>query len=182
MLRIRLKPTGRKRQITYKIVVDEKRSKLGGQSIDELGWVNPITHQCEIDAEKAKYWIETGGAKPSDRVFNILVDKEILDGPKKAVHAKSKKEPEEVSVEEGEKSVEGEEKVESNNESTENKEEENKEEKIEEKPKEDNEEKKEEEKVEEESEEDNKENKEEETEEAKEEIEENKEEKPKEDK
>jgi small subunit ribosomal protein S16 len=163
MLRIRLKPTGRKRQITYKIVVDEKRSKLGGQSIDELGWVNPITHQCEIDAEKAKYWIETGGAKPSDRVFNILVDKEILDGPKKAVHAKSKKEPEEVSVEEGEKSVEGEEKVESNNESTENKEEENKEEKIEEKPKEDNEEKKEEE-----------------TQKPKEEIEENKEEDPKE--
>jgi small subunit ribosomal protein S16 len=163
MLRIRLKPTGRKRQITYKIVVDEKRSKLGGQSIDELGWVNPITHQCEIDTEKAKYWIETGGAKPSDRVFNILVDKEILDGPKKAVHAKSKKEPEEVSVEEGEKSVEGEEKVESNNESTENKEEENKEEKIEEKPKEDNEEKKEEE-----------------TQKPKEEIEENKEEDPKE--
>lgn len=62
MLTIRLKPIGRKKRISYRIVVSERRSKLTGKAIDDLGYYNPTVHPVEfiINQEKVKFWKQRG--------------------------------------------------------------------------------------------------------------------------
>mgnify|MGYP001287970640 CR=1 FL=1 len=92
MLAIRLLRVGRKHQPSYKIVVaDKKNAPRGGRFRDEVGSWNPLTKQRILKAEKIKDWISKG-AKPSDTVYNMLVKEKILQGPKRDVHKKSKKE------------------------------------------------------------------------------------------
>jgi len=98
MLVIRLKPVGRKHQISYRIVVTEKRSKLNGPYREDLGFYNPRTDKFSVKTERAKYWLSIG-AQPSDTVYNIFVDAKVLPGPKKAVKIKIKKEATETSNE-----------------------------------------------------------------------------------
>jgi ribosomal protein S16 len=80
MLVIRLKPVGRKHQISYRIVVTEKRSKLNGPYREDLGFYNPRTDKFSVNAERAKYWLSIG-AQPSDTVYNILVDAQSFTRP-----------------------------------------------------------------------------------------------------
>lgn len=102
MLSIRLQPRGRKKQRTYRIVVDEKRSKLTGKVVEDLGWLNPLAGDYEVNQERAKYWVGIG-AQPSDTIHNLFVKEGIISGPKRAVHSKSKKTAEEsTSPEDGE--------------------------------------------------------------------------------
>src|SRR6056297_761723 len=102
MLRIRFMPAGRKRQITYRIVVAEKRSKLKGEPIEDLGWFDPGMDKAELNQERVKYWIEEGGAQPSDRVYNLLVEEGVIEGDKRAVHSKKKVSEEEMVEDSGE--------------------------------------------------------------------------------
>ncbi len=90
MLAIKLKPIGKKHQKHYRLVVMEKKSKLAGSAVDNLGWVNPREKTAEIEKEKALEWIKRG-AQPTASVTNLLIKKGILRGEKIAVHAKSKK-------------------------------------------------------------------------------------------
>jgi len=99
---LKLSPVGRKRQITYRIVVAEKRSKLKGKYIENIGWVDPHADKFKVDKERAEYWINTGGAKPTDSVYNLLVKAGIVEGPKKPVHAKKKISEEEAAAKEAE--------------------------------------------------------------------------------
>ena len=73
---IRLQPTGRKKVKTYRIVVQEKRSKLQGNAVAIIGHYNAQTHpvSVEIDREKAKKWISQG-AQPS-KMIAILLEKD----------------------------------------------------------------------------------------------------------
>lgn len=91
MLRIKLRPIGKKKQISYRIVVMPKRSKLQGKFVDDLGWYNPHTNLFRIEKERTVAWLQKG-AQPTDSVHNILVAAGVKEGEKKAVHAKSKKE------------------------------------------------------------------------------------------
>ncbi len=152
MLRIRFKPAGRKRQITYRVVVTEKRSKLKGEPVEDLGWFDPGMDKVELNEERVKYWIEKGGAQPSDRVYNLLVEEGIVEGDKRAVHSKKKVSEEERAEDSGEeeKSDEEDKKVEEDKEEDKEpkKDEEKKPEKVEgedeeEEPEEDNAEKEE---------------------------------------
>ncbi len=92
MISIKLRPVGKRKQISYRIVVLPKKSKLVGKYIDDLGWYNPHTNKFSISSEKAKKWI-ANGAQPTDTVHNILIDAKIVDGPKIKLHKKSKQEP-----------------------------------------------------------------------------------------
>ena len=92
MLAIKLRPVGKKKQISYRIAVMEKRSKLKGKFVEDLGWYNPHTDTSKINKERAQHWIEQG-AQPTDSVHNLLVGQKVVEGTKVAVHAKSKKEP-----------------------------------------------------------------------------------------
>lgn len=76
MLMIRLQPTGRTGSITYRVVVSERRSKLIGHMIDDLGYYNAVAKPAvvSIDSEKLKYW-ESKGAQVSSAVKKLLASK-----------------------------------------------------------------------------------------------------------
>jgi len=94
MLRIRYFRIGKKNQPSYKIVVtDKRRPPRGGRFVEEVGFWNPSTKQKILKEERIKYWLSVG-AKPSDTIHNLLVEKNILEGKKMPVHKKSKKEAE----------------------------------------------------------------------------------------
>lgn len=90
MLAIKLKRIGKKHQASFRIIIAEKRSKLQGRYVEDLGWWNPHTNSFEIKKERADYWIKTG-AQPTASVFNLLINAGVISGPKKPVHKKSKK-------------------------------------------------------------------------------------------
>ena len=62
MLTIRLKPIGRKKRISYRIVVSERRSKLTGKAIDDIGYYNSTIKPKEfvINKDKMNYWVQKG--------------------------------------------------------------------------------------------------------------------------
>ena len=90
MLAIKFKRIGKKGQASYRIIVIEKRSKVFGRFVEDLGWYNPHTKESKIDKERTGYWVKIG-AQPTDSIHNLLVKTQIISGQKKAVHKKSKK-------------------------------------------------------------------------------------------
>lgn len=73
MIMIRLSPTGRKKRITYRVVVSEKRSKLNGKVIDDLGFYDGLSKPPKfvIDQEKLNHW-QKQGAHLSETVRALL--------------------------------------------------------------------------------------------------------------
>lgn len=94
MLAIKLKRIGKKHQPAFRVVVDEKRSKVKGDFVEDLGWLNPLSHDSELKSDRIKYWLSVG-AQPTVTVHNLLVKKGILEASKIAIKIKvSKKEGE----------------------------------------------------------------------------------------
>lgn len=98
MLMIRLQRRGKKHQATFRLVVGEKRSKLKGQQLEELGWYDITQNKSGFNKERILYWLSKG-AKLSDTVNNILINAKIIEGKKIAVHKNSKKTKEQISAE-----------------------------------------------------------------------------------
>ncbi|MEK7089375.1 MAG: 30S ribosomal protein S16 [Patescibacteria group bacterium] len=90
MLAIKLKRIGKKGQATFRVVVNERRSKMQGKFNDDLGWYNPHTNEVKLDAVKANEWIKKG-AQPTDSVHNLLVRTGAIKEHKVALHVKPKK-------------------------------------------------------------------------------------------
>lgn len=82
MLAIKLRPVGKKKQRTYRVVVMERRSKLNGRFIDDLGWLNPHTDKFDISTELVKKWI-SNGAQPTKTVSDVLVKAGVMKAPAK---------------------------------------------------------------------------------------------------
>lgn len=76
MLAIKLRGIGKKHQRSFRFVVQERRSKLVGKFIDDLGWHNPHTNKTEINKERAEHWIKVG-AKPTMTVAQIFKKNKI---------------------------------------------------------------------------------------------------------
>lgn len=93
MLAIKLKPIGKKHQRSFRIVAAEKRSKLQGRFLEDLGWYNPSTDKYSLKEERIKFFLENG-SEPTDTVWNLLVKGGIIKGKKRAVHKKIKKQEE----------------------------------------------------------------------------------------
>ena len=76
--KIRLKRMGSKKKPFYRVVVADSRAPRDGRFIEEIGHYNPNVDPAtvEIDAEKAKKWLNTG-AKPSDTVKSLFKSKGI---------------------------------------------------------------------------------------------------------
>lgn len=89
MLAIKLKRIGKKRQASFRVVVAERRSKMKGDFVEDLGWANPRTNTQQVNAERASYWMKVG-AQPTPTAWNLLVKTGIVRGKKIAVHGKSK--------------------------------------------------------------------------------------------
>jgi len=94
MLVIRLFRTGKKRQPSYKVVVTDKNNPpQGGVFVEQVGFYNPLTKEKGFQADRIKHWLEVG-AQPSDTVYNILINEDIIKADKKKIiYKKSKKEP-----------------------------------------------------------------------------------------
>jgi len=89
---IRLRRIGKRHQPGFRLVVGEKRSKLGGPPVEDLGTYDPSTKKAAVNRERVLYWIGKG-AKPSVTVHNLLVRTGVLSGPKMKVKiGKRKKE------------------------------------------------------------------------------------------
>ncbi|MBI2034155.1 MAG: 30S ribosomal protein S16 [Candidatus Levybacteria bacterium] len=68
---IRLKPTGKKGERKFRIVVQEKRSKRDGRAIETLGWFEKGPKgQKNVNKERYSYWM-SHGAQPSNTVAKI---------------------------------------------------------------------------------------------------------------
>jgi len=99
MLVIRFLRVGKKNQPSYRIVVTDKRKAArAGRFVEILGNYNPETKRTNIKKDRVEYWIKNG-AQPSDSIHNLLVKNKIVEGKKKAVHSKSKKEAEKPGAE-----------------------------------------------------------------------------------
>ena len=77
MLKVRLQPKGRKKNIIYSIVVIDSRFPIQGKPVENIGLYTPRSKQQTIDKtfninlERYNYWISKG-AQPSDTVYNFV--------------------------------------------------------------------------------------------------------------
>jgi len=71
MLSIKLKLIGKKGQRSFRVIVQEARSKLRGKFIEDLGWYNPHSNQFEIKKDRVLYWLKVG-AQPTETVSQLL--------------------------------------------------------------------------------------------------------------
>ncbi len=90
MLAMRLRPTGRRGQRSFRVVVIESGKQLRGKFVEDIGWLNRHTDEARVDKERVAYWI-AHGAQPSDTVHNMLVRARIISGPKHPVHSRKPK-------------------------------------------------------------------------------------------
>jgi small subunit ribosomal protein S16 len=92
MIVIRLTRIGKKKQPSYRIVVQEKKRDPWGKALDIVGFYNPRSKPktIRLDAERIKFWLAKG-ADASASVHNLLVDAKVLSGPKKKATKDSKK-------------------------------------------------------------------------------------------
>ena len=90
MLMFKLKRIGKKHQASFRLIVDEKRHKLYGENIEDLGWYDPRAKKSQFNLERVNYWLKNG-VQPSDTVHNLFLAAGILKGKKIAVHKKPKK-------------------------------------------------------------------------------------------
>lgn len=93
MLALRLKRIGKKHQASFRVVVGERRSKLKGGFLEDVGWYNPREKKGQFNTERIKYWIGVG-AQPSATVHNLLITHKVIEGKKVANHNIKKKKTE----------------------------------------------------------------------------------------
>jgi len=84
MVKIKLVRTGKRNQPSYRLVVQEAKSKTGGRAIDNLGFYNPLTDPAtiQIDAKKYTSWIKKG-AQPTNTVRHLYNKYLSSDKPEK---------------------------------------------------------------------------------------------------
>jgi small subunit ribosomal protein S16 len=71
MVSIKLKLIGKKGQRSFRIIVQEARSKLRGKFIEDLGWYNPHSNQFELKKDRVLHWLGVG-ARPTATVSQLI--------------------------------------------------------------------------------------------------------------
>ncbi|OGY41481.1 MAG: 30S ribosomal protein S16, partial [Candidatus Buchananbacteria bacterium RBG_13_36_9] len=89
MLAIRLSRKGKKKQPLYRVIVNEKTKDPWGDYLENLGSYNPKTKELNLNIDRIKYWLSKG-AQPSNTLWNMFIDKGIVEGKKRAVTKISK--------------------------------------------------------------------------------------------
>ncbi|MFH1078187.1 MAG: 30S ribosomal protein S16 [Patescibacteria group bacterium] len=84
MLTIRLTRIGKRKQPIYRFIVSEKGRDPWGKSLEILGQYNPRTTPVTfvLKEDRVKYWIAQG-AQCSETVWNLLVERKIVEGEKR---------------------------------------------------------------------------------------------------
>lgn len=92
MLTIRLSRVGKKKQPSYRLIVQEKSKDPWGKYLENLGHYNPLTNPATlvVKKERVQHWI-ANGAQASDTVWNLLVDAGVVKGEKRHMTHLTKK-------------------------------------------------------------------------------------------
>ncbi len=90
MLAIKLQRIGKKHQPSYRVVVAEKRSKLGGPPVEDLGSYDLRTKQLSVKKERVEHWTKVG-AIATTTIWNLFVKHGVIAGKKTAVKMKKAK-------------------------------------------------------------------------------------------
>lgn len=73
---IRLKRTGRKNRVFYRLGAFDVRMRRDGRAIEELGWYDPLVKEDDkkfsLNRERISWWLSKG-ALPSNTVENMLL-------------------------------------------------------------------------------------------------------------
>ncbi|MDQ7982843.1 MAG: 30S ribosomal protein S16 [Spiroplasma sp.] len=78
MVKLRLIPTGKSVQPSFRVVAIDARTKLNGKYIDILGFYDPIKKVVKINEELTLKFLLTG-AQPTDTVRNLLSKQGVLE-------------------------------------------------------------------------------------------------------
>ena len=70
MVKIRLKRTGGKNWISFRIVVCDIRKQRDGKMVEELGYYDPKHSDEKLNSERLEYWVSQG-AQMSETVQDI---------------------------------------------------------------------------------------------------------------
>lgn len=72
MVKIKLARSGKKNSPSYRIVVQEARSKRDGKVVEVLGYYRPLDVPPALHIDKPRYqkWIAVG-ARPTETVFHL---------------------------------------------------------------------------------------------------------------
>lgn len=87
MLAIKLQRVGKKHQPSFRVVVAERRSKLNGPPIEDLGAYDIRVKKLDAKKDRVEHWLKMG-AQPTTTVWNLLVTHKIVEGKKIAVKMK----------------------------------------------------------------------------------------------
>lgn len=78
MVKIRLKRYGKKREVSYRIVAINSKTRRDGRPIEELGFYNPRTDETRLNVPAIIKRLKQG-AQPSDTVRNILKKARVFE-------------------------------------------------------------------------------------------------------
>lgn len=92
MLSLKFLRVGKRGQPSYRIIAIEKRTKINGKNVEDLGWYNPKDKSFKVNEERVKHWL-AHGAQPTESVHNLLVRAGVKKGAKIAVHSVPKNTP-----------------------------------------------------------------------------------------
>ena len=78
MIKLRLKRYGKKREVSYRIVAANSKSRRDGRPIEELGFYNPRTNETRLNVPAIVKRLQEG-AQPTDTVRDILRKANVLE-------------------------------------------------------------------------------------------------------
>lgn len=78
MIKLRLKRFGKKREVSYRIVATDSRSRRDGRPLEELGFYNPRTDETRLNVPAIVKRLQDG-AQPTETVRNILNKAKVFE-------------------------------------------------------------------------------------------------------
>jgi small subunit ribosomal protein S16 len=78
MIKLRLKRFGKKREVSYRIVATDSRSRRDGRPLEELGFYNPRTDETRLNVPAIVKRLQNG-AQPTETVRHILTKAKVFE-------------------------------------------------------------------------------------------------------
>jgi small subunit ribosomal protein S16 len=78
MIKLRLKRYGKKREVSYRIVAINSRSRRDGRPLEELGFYNPRTDEIKLNVPGILKRLQEG-AQPTETVLSILKKNNVFE-------------------------------------------------------------------------------------------------------
>jgi small subunit ribosomal protein S16 len=90
MLKIKMARFGKKKQPTYRLIINEAGRDTYGKALENLGNYDPKSKKLDVKADRVKYWISVG-AQLTDSVNNLLIANKVIEGKMLTVSKLTKK-------------------------------------------------------------------------------------------